>query len=344
MAGLSPGPARGRTAKVAAIGTVIDVALLGFLLVVALTIVVRRSLVSATLLSSFFSLMMAGAFVLLDAVDVAFAEAAVGAGIVTVLTLSTLGHTTTRERVPARRPWIPLAVVLAVTVLLVYGTLDLPALGDPQSPAYTHVAPRYLALGGVETGVPNIVTAILASYRGFDTLGELTVIFTAGLAVLALLAVRSAASLGQFDDAEGRVLMDHHLILRVVAKLLIPVLLLFGLYVQFHGEHGPGGGFQAGVLFAAGMILYALVFGTGIVARVAPLGLIHALMALGLLLFAGTGLASFVYGGAYLDYGVFGHDFVAGQRLGIFLVELGVGIAVAATMIAIYLSFAERKN
>ena len=267
-----------------------------------------------------------------------------GAGITTVLTLATLGHTTTRERTPTRRPWIPLAVVFGVTALLVYGTLDLPLLGDPLSPAYTHVVPRYLELGEIEAGVPNIVTAVLASYRGYDTLGELTVIFTAGLAVLVMLAVRSAASAGQFDDAEGRVLMDHHLILRVVAKLLIPLLLLFALYVQFHGESGPGGGFQAGVLFAAGFILYALVFGAGIAARVAPPGLVQALMALGLLLFAGTGLASFAYGGAYLDYGVFGTDFVAGQRLGIFLIELGVGIAVAATMMAIYLSFAERKN
>ncbi len=137
---------------------------------------------------------------------------------------------------------------------------------------------------------------------------------------------------------------SQNLILRVVAKLLIPFILLFALYVQFHGESGPGGGFQAGVIFASAFILYALVFGADNARRVAPEWLVSTLMALGILVYAGTGAASLIYGANFLDYGVFTADFVTGQLLGIFLVEFGVGVTVAAVMVSIYMAFAERRG
>ncbi len=136
--------------------------------------------------------------------------------------------------------------------------------------------------------------------------------------------------------------MSHHLVLRVVAKLLIPFILVFGLYVQFHGDFGPGGGFQAGVIFAAGFILYGLIFGLDAVRRVAPRGLIRVLVAGGVLLFAGVGFASMLLGGNYLDYDVLAHDPVHGQHLGILLIEFGVGMTVAAVMITIFYNFAGR--
>ena len=316
---------------------------MAFLAVVAGAIVARRSLVAAIMLAGFFSLLMASVFVLLDAVDVAFAEAAVGAGITTMLMLSTVGLTVPREK-PVRRPqWIALAVTLSAAALLVYGSLDLPRLGDPESPANSHVAPRYVELAELETGVPNMVTAVLASYRGYDTLGELVVIFTAGLGVVLLLGLRGAG-IGSHAGGEGEPRMTHHVILRVVAKLIIPFILLFALYVQFHGETGPGGGFQAGVLFGSAFILYALVYGTSAARRVAQPRLLFTLMAVGVLLYALTGLLSLPYGSNYLDYGIFAGDFAAGQLTGIFLVELGVGIAVAAAMIAIYIAFGERRT
>ncbi len=138
--------------------------------------------------------------------------------------------------------------------------------------------------------------------------------------------------------------MRHHLVLRGIAKMLIPFILLFALYVQFHGDFGPGGGFQAGVIFVSGFILYALIFGLEAAQRVAPPGVVSAFIALGLLLFAGVGVATLFAGGAYLDYGVLGADFVAGQHLGILLVELGVGITVAAVMTAIFFAFVGRDQ
>jgi multicomponent Na+:H+ antiporter subunit B len=139
--------------------------------------------------------------------------------------------------------------------------------------------------------------------------------------------------------------MTRQTILRVVAKLLIPLILLFALYVQFHGDYGPGGGFQAGVIAGAAFVLYGLVFGLRALRRVAPPPVVEFLIALGLLLYAGVGVVTIAMGGNFLAYGNLDHhDPVHGQHLGILLVELGVGITVAAVMITIYSSFAGRRE
>jgi multicomponent Na+:H+ antiporter subunit B len=133
-------------------------------------------------------------------------------------------------------------------------------------------------------------------------------------------------------------------IVRVTSKTLIPAILLFALYVQFHGDFGPGGGFQAGVIFASGFILYALLFGVAKARRVAPPGVVRVTLASGVLLYAGTGVAGLFLGGNYLDYGVLGHDPVHGQHLGIMLIEFGVGTTVASAMITIFFIFAGQDH
>ena len=133
--------------------------------------------------------------------------------------------------------------------------------------------------------------------------------------------------------------MQHHFVLKVIAKLLLPCILLFALYVQFHGDFGPGGGFQAGVIFAAGFILYGLVFGLENVRKVVPPVLVRTLIASGLLLYAGVGVAGIALGGNYLDYAVLSSDPVAGQHLGIMLIELGVGVTVGSVMISLFYAF-----
>ena len=138
--------------------------------------------------------------------------------------------------------------------------------------------------------------------------------------------------------------MKRHVVLRVVAKLLIAPILLFGLYVQFHGDFGPGGGFQAGVIFGAGFILYALIYGVENAQRVAPPDVVRVLVALGVLIFAGVGVIDLLLGGNYLDYDVMAADPVAGQHYGILLVELGVGVTVAAVMMTIFFAFAGRER
>jgi multicomponent Na+:H+ antiporter subunit B len=136
--------------------------------------------------------------------------------------------------------------------------------------------------------------------------------------------------------------VKHHLVLRVVSKLLIPFILLFALYVQFHGDYGPGGGFQAGVIFGAGFILYALIFGLDNARRVARPAVIRVLVALGVLIYGGVGVVSLFLGGHYLDYSLLAHEPAHGQHLGISLIEFGVGTTVAAVMITIFFAYAGR--
>jgi multicomponent Na+:H+ antiporter subunit B len=158
---------------------------------VAIAIIRIRSLFAVVMLSGVYSLLAASMFVGLDAVDVAFTEAAVGAGISTVLMLGVLTLTRSYEKIPVHTPLLPLLVVFLTGGVLIYATLDMPAFGDPNAPANLHVAPRYLLESGQEIGLPNVVTSVLASYRGYDTLGEVTVIFTAAIAVTMLLAGRA---------------------------------------------------------------------------------------------------------------------------------------------------------
>lgn len=137
--------------------------------------------------------------------------------------------------------------------------------------------------------------------------------------------------------------MLHHVVLRVVAKFLIPVILLFALYVQFHGDYSPGGGFQAGVIFAAGIILYALVFGLDNAMEVVPPSVLKVLAALGVLIFAGVGMETMLLGENFLDYDALSAKPTDGQHLGILLVELGVGITVASVMLLMYYAFTGRE-
>jgi len=161
--------------------------------VLVIAIAARRNLFSVVMLASIYSFLMATVLVGLDAVDVAMTEAAVGAGISTILLLAALHLTKGEEAKTIHRPWIPLVISTAVAAALVYGSLGLPAFSDPQAPIHTHVVPRYLDQAVKETGVPNVVTAVLASYRGYDTLGETTVVFTAGTGVIVLLRLRRRA-------------------------------------------------------------------------------------------------------------------------------------------------------
>ena len=134
------------------------------------------------------------------------------------------------------------------------------------------------------------------------------------------------------------------LIPRIVTKILIPFILLFAFYVQFHGDFGPGGGFQAGVIFAAAIILYAMLFGMGAARRVINQSFIQLLAATGILLYGSVGVVSLLNGKNFLDYSILSADPVAGQHLGILLIELGVGCTVASVMVIIFFNFADRRK
>ena len=299
----------------------------------------QRDLFAVVMLFGIYSFLAAGLFMNLDAVDVAFTEAAVGAGVTTVLLLSALRLTNRYEHTSKRSPLIPLLVVSVTGAALVYGTLDAPVLGDASAPAHQHVAPRYIEQGPHEVGVPNMVTAVLASYRGYDTLGETVVVFTAGLAVMLLLGIREGP-----QTQPGRTAIGDQVVLRVMVKALLPFIFLYALYVQFHGDYGAGGGFQAGVIFATGFVLYDLVFGEGDARLVVPPHWLNRLAALGVLLYGGVGVFSLLAGKDFLDYSALAEDPIAGQHLGILLVELGVGVTVFAVVLTIFYAFSGRRR
>jgi multicomponent Na+:H+ antiporter subunit B len=319
---------------------VIDITLLAFLAICAVAILRLRDLFAMAMMFGLFSLISAGLFTTMDAPDVAFTEAAVGAGISTILILATLGQTARREHAARTRlRLVPLAIVWVTGAVLIYGTWDLPAFGDLAAPAHNHVAPYYLQQSYNDIGIPNVVASILASYRGYDTLGEVIVVFAAVVGVMALLGLRARPP-GVVTGPPRP--LDRHLVLKVIASFVMPVILLFGLYVQFHGEYSPGGGFQAGVIFAAAIILYALVYGLDKARTIIPPGVLGKLPAIGALIFGGTGLLTLLLGGNYLDYDVLRATQQKAQQTGIIMVEVGVGVTVASVMLLIYFTFAER--
>ena len=334
----------------------LNVALLLMLLVCGIAIARTRSLLAAILLMGVYSLVSAVWLVVMDAADVAFTEAVVGAGVSTIILL---GATLLARGQTERRHWrsaiAPAIVAVGVGGLLVYAAMGLPGFGDPASPANAHVGRAYLEQTKHDIGVPNMVTAVLASYRGFDTLGETVVIFAAGIGVALLLGFGPRAHVAPQPETIG----EHHIVLRVAAKLLIPLIILYALYVQFHGDLGPGGGFQAGVILAVAGVLHTLVFGLRETMAAVPAKAARTVAALGVLVFAGIGVVCIINGGGFLDYdrlfsprveamipanllGDPAHAHNWGQHFGIILIELGVLLTVAATMITIFYGFAGR--
>ncbi len=186
----------------------ITIVLLTFLVAIAIGIIVLRDLLAGVILLGLYSLIAAALFVVMDAVDVAFTEAAVGCGISTILFLGAMSFTKHDQKPRGHDSIVAIVFVVLTGALLIYGTLDMPHYGDPQSPAQTHpeLTQHYLYKSPDETGMPNVVTSVLASYRGYDTLGETVVVFTAGIAVLSLLGlIRRRPEEEAPEDAPGDV-------------------------------------------------------------------------------------------------------------------------------------------
>jgi len=260
---------------------------------------------------------------------------------------------------------IGLIIVILTGALLVYASFDFPQWADPATPASTHVSPHYIEKTMEETSVPNIVTAVLADYRGYDTMFETAVIFAAGVACFFLL--RTFKRIGTEDrlyrhtltnitirikhgrkipsDMEEFERIDtvwapHDLIIKTASRLLIPFIQLFALYVIAHGHHSPGGGFQGGVILGASIILLAISHDLRTVGKRLLEKVNGLLCAIGVLVYAGTGALCLLLGFNFLDYGALAGllpvDPVGARSLGILIVEIGVGITVMATMILIY--------
>jgi multicomponent Na+:H+ antiporter subunit B len=264
---------------------------------------------------------------------------------------------------------LKIVIVLLFGGLLIYFTLDFPPWGDPQAPASMHVSPRYIEHTMEETSVPNIVTAVLADYRGYDTMFETIVIFTAGIACIFLLRVlrptkserqmyrhvptgltlRIEKGFGPPPDSKDFERIDlmwvpYDLIVKTCSRLIVPFSQIFALYVIAHGHHSPGGGFQGGVILGASIILFAISHNLRSSFAWISEKLAVLLCGLGVLIYAGTGALCIVFGSNYLDYGalsqILGVDPVTARSHGILMVEIGVGICVMAVMVLLYYNLA----
>ncbi len=232
-----------------------------------------------------------------------------------------------------RFAWVPLVATAAV---LFYAARDLPTMGDPTAPAAEHVSPRYIEHAQDETGAPNMVTAVLADYRSYDTLGETVVIFTAVLACLLVLGAfirpeSGEASAGAMVQSFGSDVLD------ATSRILFPFITLFAIYVVVHGHTSPGGGFQGGAIFAAAIILVRLVRGSALGLQLRSTTTL-AIASLGVLVFFLTGLISIVFGRNFLDYSglPLGYEGAHLREIGSLTIEVGVFIAVTAVLVLIF--------
>jgi multicomponent Na+:H+ antiporter subunit B len=258
---------------------------------------------------------------------------------------------------------VGLIIAVLTGALLIHATVDFPSWGDPNSPASLHVSPRYIEKTIEETAVPNMVTSVLADYRGYDTMYETTVIFSAGVACFLLLRIFRRREPGErlyrhvltgvtirlkegklppSDDFEriDSAWTPHDLIIKTMCRLLVPFIQLFALYVIAHGHHSPGGGFQGGVMLGASVIVLAISQDLRTAVRRFREKVDALLCAAGVFIYAGTGALCLLLGANFLDYSALAPllhvDPIMARSHGIFMVEIGVGIAVMATMIWIY--------
>jgi multicomponent Na+:H+ antiporter subunit B len=281
----------------------------------------------------------------MGAVDVAFTEASVGAGVSTVLFFAAVYQTS--RRVGARKSGRTLSKAVALMATLLTGLVlliaeaDFPGFADPSSPASLHVSPYYITQTLHDTNVPNMVTSVLADYRGFDTMFETAVIFTAGLAVIAIL--RHLKKDTPFAPPEPYIISEGYpdTIIRFVARQLVPFIQLFALYVVAHGHHSPGGGFQGGVILGASFILLAISYDFKVVLGIMSERWNVLLGNLGVLIYAGIGFLCLLLGANFLDYSMLSKvlpatDKIMARSHGMLGIEIGVAVAVMAIVVSIY--------
>ncbi|HJD55810.1 MAG TPA: DUF4040 domain-containing protein [Rickettsia endosymbiont of Pyrocoelia pectoralis] len=366
------------------------------LIVISIKIIIAKDLLEAVIFTSIFSLLIGLSYLLMDAPDVAMTEAALGACLSTCVYLNLLRKLPPDLKNIQRTKIIPASLICLLFIgTLVYMGLELPNYGDENTPLQTGVTKYYLENTKQDIGVPSFVAAILASYRGYDTLGETSVILIAGIAVLLILSLRKVE--GVISQESWRCCMDNfcscHLvacprdpvikkykyskflklkldlsrfildpvdkprddteyvfrsmqqrqeghgmtnpIIKYLTIFIVPYIILYSLYIQLNGESSPGGGFQAGVIFASGLIAYDLVYEK----RYFSINSLISIAVLGVMIYGVTGAISLFFNDNYLNYYSltnFTNDKLLAQHIGIFAVEIGIGLTVSSVMYLIY--------
>lgn len=316
------------------------------LIVISIKIIIAKDLLEAVIFTSVFSLLIGLSYLLMDAPDVAMTEAALGACLSTCVYLNLLRKLPSDLKNNIQKSKIIPAGLICLSFILVltYMGLELPNYGDENTPLQTGVTKYYLENTGQDIGVPSFVAAILASYRGYDTLGETSVILIAGISVLLVLSKRMDPSLHENDIEENKngAILKLYPIIKHITTFLVPYIILYSLYIQLNGESSPGGGFQAGVIFASSLIAYDLVYGNQKLNRYFSINILISIAVLGTMLYGMTGAISLFFNDNFLDYYSltnFTNNKLLAQHIGIFAVEIGIGLTVSSVMYLIYSLF-----
>lgn len=319
--------------------------ILVLMLVCAVVSLMLTDLVASAIVFGAYSFFMCVVWTSMGAVDVAFTEAAVGAGVSTVFVLAMLYNTARKMKSrPESTLWKGGAAFLVVLLgaTLLFALPDFPDFGDVYSPANSYVSSHYLKHAVTDTHVPNIVTAVLADYRGFDTMLETAVVFIAAVGIFSLLRRRTNKK--RLISRPLHV-QSNSLIVRETARFLVPIMQLFALYVIAHGHYSPGGGFQGGVILGASLILLAMSHSLKDSMKRMREDVGMLLSGVGVLIFAGVGLVCYFLGENFLDYHILSQilpytDEVMARSHAMLGVEIGVGLTVMCGMYFIYASLA----
>ncbi|RAP27351.1 sodium:proton antiporter [Candidatus Marinamargulisbacteria bacterium SCGC AG-333-B06] len=329
-----------------------DIILLTLVLLCAVVALFLRDLMGSVIIFGAYSFLMCVVWACNGAIDVAFTEAAVGAGVGTVFLVSTIYSTTridTFKKSRLLKQIFMFLVVCVVGVLLLKTVTDLPQWGDPTSPANTHLSSYYIENSIEQTHVPNVVTSVLADYRGFDTMFETCVVFVAFIGIFSLLKTRKSLSktvpttTNAIESSQPPHQEVDSLIIRVASHLMVPFMQLFSLYVVAHGHYSPGGGFQGGVILGASLILLAISYNFKKALAILSEKKIILFVSLGVLIYAGIGVICLLLGGNFLDYSVLhkilpATDTIMARSHAMLGVEIGVALTVMVSMYGIYLS------
>ncbi|WP_218460057.1 DUF4040 domain-containing protein [Rickettsia sp. TH2014] len=322
--------------------------LIAFLLIlISIKIIFAKDLLNAVIAASIFSLLIGVSYLIMDAPDVAMTEAALGACLSTCVYLNLLRKLPPDLKNIERTNIIPASLIcLLFVVTLAYIGLELPNYGDDNAPIHMYSSKYYLANTSRDIGVPSFVAAILASYRAYDTLGETSVILIAGIAVLLVFSkkleeVKGGSRFRGNDIAESKdaTILKAYPIIKYITSFIIPYIILYSIYIQLNGESSPGGGFQAGVIFASALIAYDLVYGNRKLSRYFPPNVLISIAVLGVAIYAIVGTISLFFNDNYLNYYTltnFIDDKLLAQHIAIVIVEIGIGLTVSAIMYLIY--------
>ena len=303
------------------------------MLLIVIGLIRSNNIMIITLLNGAFSLFMVMMYLLLDAPDVAMTEAAVSI-LASVFSVYTIKQVYKYNFIFVDNYNIYLLILIGVfAAVLIYVSGDLPDFGQVRFNSY------YLDNSMKDTGVPSVVASILASYRGYDTLLETLVVLLGSLAILMIIGGEN--KINTLKDEE---MVSRDLVITKVTRFILPLILLFSFYIQFHGEVSPGGGFQAGAIIAASLILYAMAFGEENLLSVISIFKLKIIAVIGVIIYISVGLVGFIKKSSFLDYNILAVNQVMGQKIGIVMIEIGVGITVSAAMLIIYLSLAYASN